>query len=512
MEIEFQLVSSLPRLAWCARLRKNQGVVRILHGPWVETRNDCFFEGAWDGPFDAYRFDEAITMSGTGGRIVDGSILFVSPGHTYESLHSIRLGGELHVSNSLAFLLANTDRRLAIRHPYYFFDFLNHYRNGIRNADKRISIQDRHNVSLHDCCNFMVQPDLTITRFDKKLIDPPADFTNYVAFLESTVNAVCENSAHPSRTQTYRPVTTISQGYDSTAAAALASRAGCREAVTFRKSGSKDYGYVDDSGIHIGRYLDLETTEYERMDFKKLTGLPTTEFYLNPFTITDTLAVMEDQLVGAQLLTGLNGDYVWGKDHQSGLPLLQRPNVVDLTSGNNMSEFRLRVGFIHLPVPFCGALRGPSIHKITRSQEMKTWSRGSKYDRPIARRIAEEAGVPGELFGQRKIGGPWPRQGYDLAPADELDFNDFYQSEVNQNPAGHQPVRGRRRAQKRIVKWLRPLGKLLGPSAHRYLRFFINDRLDPRWGSRYLFRFHWGFERTRERYQSALGEIMADYK
>ena len=37
---------------------------------------------------------------------------------------------------------------------------------------------------------------------------------------------------------------------------------------------------------------------------------------------------------------------------------------------------------------------------------MKPWSVAKSYDRPIARRIAEEAGVPRHLFGQVKKGGP----------------------------------------------------------------------------------------------------------
>jgi len=86
MKIEFQLISSLPRLAWCASLRKNEGVVRILHGPWVETRNDCFFEGARDGPFETYRFDQASMLAGSGGRMLDEAILFASPDHTAEFL------------------------------------------------------------------------------------------------------------------------------------------------------------------------------------------------------------------------------------------------------------------------------------------------------------------------------------------------------------------------------------------------------------------------------------------
>jgi len=37
------------------------------------------------------------------------------------------------------------------------------------------------------------------------------------------------------------------------------------------------------------------------------------------------------------------------------------------------------------------------------SEEMQPWSIGGDYDKPFPRRIAEEMGVPRELFGQRKM-------------------------------------------------------------------------------------------------------------
>ena len=67
-----------------------------------------------------------------------------------------------------------------------------------------------------------------------------------------------------------------------------------------------------------------------------------------------------------------------------------------------MAELRLVVGFVHLPLPFMGARRKADIVKITESSEMDPWRLETDYDRPIARRIAEEAGVPRHLFGRSR--------------------------------------------------------------------------------------------------------------
>jgi hypothetical protein len=74
-----------------------------------------------------------------------------------------------------------------------------------------------------------------------------------------------------------------------------------------------------------------------------------------------------------------------------------------------MLEFRLRVGFIHLPVPCLGATRQPALTLLSNSPEMMPWSIGGNYDRPLPRRIGESAGIPRNCFGQLKkaVGQPF---------------------------------------------------------------------------------------------------------
>lgn len=59
-----------------------------------------------------------------------------------------------------------------------------------------------------------------------------------------------------------------------------------------------------------------------------------------------------------------------------------------------MAEFRLIKGVFHCPVPFWGITRVGDLRRISISKEMAPWSLGGNYDRPIARRIIEDAGVP----------------------------------------------------------------------------------------------------------------------
>lgn len=69
-----------------------------------------------------------------------------------------------------------------------------------------------------------------------------------------------------------------------------------------------------------------------------------------------------------------------------------------------MIENRLRVGYIGVPVPLFGASQWVSIHNISNSYEMGTYSVGGDYDRPIPRKILETRGVPRNMFGINKKG------------------------------------------------------------------------------------------------------------
>jgi len=412
MNLEFELFPNLPRLAWAARLRREARAVRILHGPWVETREDCFFEGAWDGPLEGCRFDQALTFVGSGGRLANDGILFATPSHTFERLHSVRTDDELFVSNSLAFLLALSGELLDPQHRHYYLDFLDYYRAGIGVTEKRLRLAGHRFMELHDCCNLAAQPDLTTRRVEKPLGAPPRDYGDYVSFVSRTAEQVVANANDSARRWRYRPVTSLSQGYDTTAVSALAAQAGCREAVTFRKSNSK-YGYEDDSGSRIGPYLGLRVTEYERTDYDRLPERRDDEFYVEPDGVDRSMVLMEKQLVGALLFTGRFGERLWprgsvlswGLQGDAGEPLFQIPSCFKL-GGCALGEFRMKTGFLHFPLATSGGLHAPAIQAITDSKAMRPWSIGGGYDRPIARRIAEEAGVPRHLFGQVKKGGP----------------------------------------------------------------------------------------------------------
>jgi len=70
---------------------------------------------------------------------------------------------------------------------------------------------------------------------------------------------------------------------------------------------------------------------------------------------------------------------------------------------HGLGEVRLEAGYIQLAAPYIGARSREDIFNITESPAMDPWRLRSGYDRPIPRRIAEQVGLPRNMFGQLKL-------------------------------------------------------------------------------------------------------------
>lgn len=97
------------------------------------------------------------------------------------------------------------------------------------------------------------KPD-TAPRFDT--------FETYAAYLRDTAEQLATNMNNRARAHAVTPLVTVSQGYDSSAAAVVARLAGCRQSVTIRQSTSLWRG--SDSGEEVAHHLGLDCATYDR--------------------------------------------------------------------------------------------------------------------------------------------------------------------------------------------------------------------------------------------------------
>src|SRR3954452_22926694 len=99
-------VPEWPVLAWLALCPPGSDEVTGYLGSRVEVGDDWFCEAVWDGPFAAGGFDETDIVCGSGVRIRDDRVVFVTSGGPIDRLLSVEGPDGLFVSNSLACLLS----------------------------------------------------------------------------------------------------------------------------------------------------------------------------------------------------------------------------------------------------------------------------------------------------------------------------------------------------------------------------------------------------------------------
>ncbi len=503
MRIEYRKRESLPKLAWCARLRAGANSVRVDHGPWVEARADHFFEGAWDGPMAQGRLDEATVLIGSGARLVDGGIVFAAPTNEAALLYSICVNSELFVSNSLVFVLTRVGDGLDPTYPYYYSDLTLRF-GAATAAPKSLQTRLGRRVQLVEEENLFVAPELSVARREKPQPAPPGDYATYVSQLRRAVRAVFGNAGSPARLRPYRPVVQVSSGYDSPAVAVLVKDAGGREALTFSRSEGEP---THDDGLAVAELLGLSCTGYDKFAYKSQPGVPEAEFCtLGGASHHAPAAAMEEQLRGSVLCTGHGWRSIPREGSETSAAASRKPILVDSHAGSSRTsnEFRLRVGFLLFPVPYIGLNHRAAINAIARSHEMKPWSVGGGYDRPIQRRLVEEAGVPRRLFGQSKkaTGHARMKEIDSLSAESRADYHAFY-------------VGLRRRTPK--LRWLKARARHALVNLHYMaIRFLARlrlpsfglgllptrsyERIDIRGRWELRFTMQWAHERIRHRY------------
>lgn len=407
MPLTVQRVAGLPPLAWCACVRLG-GDVALTCGEAVEWRDGpdgWWFEGAWAGDFASTRPDACPGCFGSGGRITHEAVRIIGPSHTLERVWVLpgardRAGAPCTwASNSLPLLLAASGSALDWSHRFYVHG-LHTVVQGEPRAVKSFPLKGGGHV--HTTFGDMIDIDASgrLSRVAHAAPPEPRTYHDCRALLAGAMHAAARNAADPTRRRRYTPSVTLSSGYDSPACAVLARKAGCEEAVLFARGRSLNNEPQDDDGGPIAAHLGLRATVFDRNAWRELTTVPEAlvlahgELQDLPFT------VMAPHLAGRLLVTGQLGATVFDPWHgATPNPLYGRTDYAGCTLG----EFRLRTNFIALHLAAAAWVHADAMRRIGQSPEMAPWILGAgEYDRPIARRIIEDAGIARGTFAVKK--------------------------------------------------------------------------------------------------------------
>ena len=401
MKFEFRGNQNLPLLAWCVLIKRGEEIVCVEHGDGVDVdvAEDFFVEGAWNGNFSSGGFSESEVFLGSGAIIRKENVLFCPTTHSMDRLCSLRTNDTLFVSNSLIYLLEASGKwfdRTEWRYEYWFMSYL----HGLDRAMTQFLV-DSSVLKFHYCTPFTVNHALEIQTKNRPDLPRFRSYNDYVGTLRTWIRALAENAADAKRSMRFSPLTTISSGYDSLACAVLAEEIGCTEAVNIRDSRPVSGKSRDDSSDDIAKVLGLKVKHFSRSEMFELNGFPEAEFLAGGAGGDDVVfALFGTHLSSRIVLTGFLGDTLWGTVG----PDPNRSIQFEYTypPGATLCEFRLRVGFIHLPVPLLTYTCHPDLRDIANSSDMADWRIGGDYDRPVPRRIIEERGIARNAFATEK--------------------------------------------------------------------------------------------------------------
>lgn len=390
MTIRPRLVSAWPKLAWVARVEEGSRAIEVFHGPMVETADDWLAEAVWAGRFSCGDFDQTDLVYGSGVRCRGDKAIFVTPGAGVGCLWHVRRCGVLHVSNSLPALLAMAGLSLCEDYKGYTVDLMNVEIQGIYGCVKSIPVREGK-VRLTYFSNLLYDGK-NLAEVEKPGLQRRFDcYADYRGFLSETARALGANCRDEARRNKVAGLAGISSGYDSPACAVIAREAGFTRTATIVNSTSFWRG--SDSGEAIAKRLGMSCQvcrsrpRHYRSEIEifSTTGRDA-GFNLTVFDYPQPLCLFFD---------GSYGDKVWDRlPHDLSNPL----GDMDAALG----EFRLAEGIFHTVVPWWGIRQANQINALGAAGEMAPWALGTDYDRPVARRIVEEAGIERGTFAVRK--------------------------------------------------------------------------------------------------------------
>ena len=319
--------------------------------------------------------------------------------HLHEFLFVIKKDNNLFASNSMPFVLMMAQEELNPDYYDYEYDFntslLGYYR-----SRRTTPLLSGNMLMTYRGCTLYVSPDLSIEEQRHNPHFLISDFSSYKDTVTGILSRIVDNAQSPYRKFQYGMATTISRGYDACASSALAKAVGCDTSLSLISPAK----YLNDDGRDIA--IKMGYTHLVTADADEYKNNVTLEEAKNLCTGggggTLFLAGFSSTINGRLLFTGRRGDSIWERKH------LNVNNDLDFSYGNPMGqgsiEEALFGNFIEIPVPLICGNQWEDIARISNSEEMKPWSVRDRYDRPIARRLVEEMGVPRDSFGQQKAG------------------------------------------------------------------------------------------------------------
>ena len=399
MKFSYHLQASLPANAWSVNIQKNTGIIHVFHGTGVETAPFCFSEGVWNDRFDQEGMYRCTLFFGTGGMSDASHAIFHTSSDQSAPLYSLQRKDELMISNSIFHLmvLAGTKPRKA--YPFYTHDFIRNRRAGIGQPAGTIFHAGKGQMKMHFNTKVRVSRDLSIRYVPYAAIPAFEDFSSLRETFREQLGRIFTNAADGHRKYHYGQTTLCSSGYDSLTNSVMCAGLGCDTFLSIVDSRA-DVPDQDTGKVPLS-HLGIKVHEVDRHIHLTRSEPCDAEFALTAVSNYPHLSGCEELLRNRLLIGGHFGGLVWDlrfprlMDDWKDWSLFNLPMIAS-------TEHRLRVGYIDVNPEAMFVKHASIIDRISKSDEMSPFILGTTYERPIPRRIIEEAGIPRGSFAIKK--------------------------------------------------------------------------------------------------------------
>lgn len=406
-EVNFTLNCNIPKLAWGLKIAESS--ININYGLGVTCHSKGIVEGVWDGEFNKFDYSKSENVFGSGLTIENKNLIITPPSHMYECVFLIKnkVTNEVIASNSLAYCLSFFKNNIKSDDEIFEDIRKNNDRQtklGVLGFEPLIYEHDSFNLFALYYHNFSISPAgvKLVSRLHERNY---ANFESYKNFLEDTLSSLIDNGESQNRVKQLKAFSTLSKGYDSPAVTCLLKDIADFDCATI----NVEVNGLNDSGLEIAEALEINCISCEHPVGSNIQNLGDIEYSADLAELSndffaaqglgdDSVFLSFDKYLDDKIVfTGALGDTIWNASTRppNGIP-------VRVLYGKSLTEYRLKKGFSHIPVPTIGAVFPVSIYRLNFLNDMKPYSIKGNYNRPISRRIVESAGVPRGIFATEK--------------------------------------------------------------------------------------------------------------
>lgn len=378
------------------------GGVKLIVGNAVLLHDTFFAAGVWDGEADKGDLLHASFVCCTGAVFKENEMIFVTPIHMQDTIFSIQTDSDLYFSNSSAFCLAASYSKLDVDYYNYEYDFCSSL-FGYGKDVPGTPLAGGREMRFYRCAHIKVTADAQVTVERKYSGLRFKNYQDYERQFHQAMERLVQNATSKLRPVPYGQISTVSKGYDAPACCVLAKHVGCDEVLTFNRPKK----YLPDLGTKIAQTLDyhfiyeLDADIYKRSENYVEAGA----FCSGESGTMISHGALSEYISDKLLYMGIRGDSIWNRNSKNvnnDFDFSASANFVDVDISFN--EYGLEFNSVLIMPPLFGADNWKSIHELALLEDMLPYTLHNDYDRPIPRRMAEEAGVKREEFGQYKRG------------------------------------------------------------------------------------------------------------